>query len=289
MDMVVHAHRFPSPGETILGTQFSTSPGGKGANQAVAIGRLGGNVAFVGRVGEDPFGEQLLASLRSANVDVQWTTKDVKVASGVAVITVSDSGENMIVVAPGANSTLTASAVKEAIDADQPQVVLAQLEIPVEAIEPCCRATLFVLNPAPARLVPPLVLASVDYLTPNETEAESLTGIQVNDDRSCLAAGNYLLDQGVQNVIITLGAKGCAWVRHEGLRHFPTHAVTPVDTTAAGDAFSGALAWFLADGRDPENAIALANVVAALCTTRAGAQTAMPSWEEVRAAAAHLA
>jgi ribokinase len=279
MDLVFRSERLPAPGETLLGHGFATHPGGKGANQAVAIARLGGPVEFVGAVGADAFGRDLRAGLEGAGVGTRLLRTVEGQASGTAGILVDDAGMNSIVVAPGANGTVSADQVREACRGAE--VVLAQLEIPLDAVG-AIDVPKFILNPAPARDLPDSVLARCFALTPNETEAGILTGITPTDDASCLAAGNLLLDRGVQNVIVTLGARGCYWVSASGGRPFAPLAVQAVDTTAAGDAFNGALAWFVASGWELEKAILWANAVGALSTTKAGAQESMPDFGMVQ-------
>ncbi|RYG36799.1 ribokinase [bacterium] len=281
MDLVFRTARIPAVGETVLGEGFATHPGGKGANQAVAIGRLGGRVSFAGCVGDDVFGDALRQSLRDATVDTEHLL-GVKGPSGTAGILVDAEGRNLIVVAPGANSAVTESAVDEAIRTILPAVVLAQLEIPLVAIEAAAKAERFVLNPAPARPLPAELVARCYVLTPNETEIETLTGIAATDGDSCDAAARALLDQGAEYVVITLGSRGSYLASPKGGMHFPAPNVEAIDTTAAGDAFNGALVMFLAEGREIGNAVALANCVGALSTTRLGAQESMPNREELR-------
>jgi ribokinase len=280
MDLVFRSERLPKPGETLLGHGFTTHPGGKGANQAVAIARLGGVVEFVGAVGDDAFGVALRAGLVAAGVGVGALRTVEAESSGTAGILVDDAGMNSIVVAPGANGRVSAEQVREACQGAD--VVLAQLEIPLEAVA-AIDVPKFILNPAPARPLPDDLLARCFALTPNETEAGILTGITPTDDASALASGRRLLEKGVENVIITLGARGCYWVSARGGRHFPPLAVQAVDTTAAGDAFNGALAWFVASGWEFEKAITWANAVGALSTTRRGAQESMPEFGAVQA------
>jgi ribokinase len=211
--------------------------------------------------------------------------------SGIAAITVAEGGENTIVVAPGANGALRPEEVRRGLGEAAFEVLLAQLEVPIGCLIAAAEAAegrVFVLNPAPAQALPDELLCRVDYLTPNEREAAMLSGVAPTDDESCLEAARPLLARGVGNVLITLGERGSFLATPQGGQHFPTIAVRPVDTTAAGDAFNGALAYFLAQGHEPKNAILLANRVGALSTTKRGAQDSMPSLDELREVAADL-
>lgn len=288
LDMVFHSANLPRPGETLLGGDFETHPGGKGGNQSVAIARLGGNVTFVGCIGADANGAVLRASLESAGVRTDSLVVDPNKPSGTAAILVDEQAMNMIVVAPGSNRSLNADHVLEAFKKETPTVALAQLEIDLAAVRAAASAELFVLNPAPACELPDDLLALCHVVTPNETETESLTGIDPTDDESCMAASCVLLDKGIRHVVITLGSRGSYWASPKGGKHFAPPIVKAVDTTAAGDAFSGALSWFLAEGRDLGNAIALANCVGALSTTKRGAQDSMPDLAALRALAGDL-
>lgn len=282
MDLVFRCHRLPAQGETLLGGQFGTSPGGKGANQAAAIGRLGGSVDFVGKVGSDAFGTDVLSSLTSLGVRTDETLTTSEAPTGVAAVIVAADGQNCIVVAPGANQMLTAAEVKRALARCIPTVVLAQLEIPLSAVRACVGSALFVLNPAPATELSDALLSGVHVLTPNETETEALTSVSPTDGQTCLRAAGILHDRGVAAVILTLGSRGCFVSDSHRTEHFEAPRVEPIDTTAAGDAFSGALAHFLAEGRDLWNAAQLANLVGALSTTVTGAQASMPNWSMVK-------
>lgn len=281
LDMVFGTPRLPVAGETILGGTFAMHPGGKGANQACAIGRLGGDVKFVGCVGRDANGDALVGCLNQCGVDTAHVVILDSVPSGVAAVVVSEEGANQIVVAPGANSCVTPSQVTTALAAIAPAVVLCQLEVPLDAVAACASHGQFVLNPAPACVIPASTLANVKVLTPNETEAEILTGIKVTDTESASKASLILLDRGVEHVIVTLGANGCYWQSAAGGQHFAARSVRAVDTTAAGDAFSGSLSFFLASGRDIANSIELAGCVAALSTTKHGAMESMPTMAEL--------
>lgn len=282
LDFVYRTPKLPRPGETVLGDAMTTHPGGKGANQAVAIGRLGGDVSFVGAVGPDVLGSRVRASLTSAGVDVRWLVESDS-PTGAAGIFVSADGQNMIVVSPGANAQVSAQWAIDALRAIKPIVLLAQLEIPVGAVLAAARfADRFVLNPAPAMALPDELLSRCEALTPNESELAELSGTSLTDDASYVSAARSLLARGVRNVVVTLGARGCLWVSDSREEWIAAPQVDAIDTTAAGDAFSGALALFMAEGRELREAIELANHVGALSTTRAGAQESMPSRAELQ-------
>jgi ribokinase len=289
MDLVVRTQTMPAPGQTVLGEGFKTSPGGKGANQAVAVARLGGRCRMIGRVGDDEFGKTLLAGLEAEGIDcgdVLTTTGP----SGVALIVVDSRGENSIVVASGANHLLTPDDIfaREEAFADVAVVVL-QLELPL----PTVRAALelakrhgakVVLDPAPAPKVLPPELYAVDVLTPNVSEAETLTGQKAGDERVDKMAASDLIERGAKAVVLKLGARGSLAVQADG--HFytvPAFKAPVVDTTAAGDAFTGALAVAIAQGIGLHAAARFANAAGALACSRMGAQAAMPTAFEVRA------
>jgi ribokinase len=288
MDLVFRCPRLPAPGETILGGEFTTAPGGKGANQAVAIGRLGGEVDFVGKLGEDSFGDYLLASLTSSGVGTSRTLRSPEASSGVAAVIVAADGENSIVVATGANAMLTPLEVSESIAMRNPAVILTQLEIPLAAVQACAGPALFLLNPAPALPLPEELIERVDVITPNETETFALTGVAPVDGEACKRAARNLHERGIRSVVLTLGARGCFVSESGRSALFSPPKVKVVDTTAAGDAFSGALAHFLSDGRDIWNATQLAGCVGALATTILGAQASMPTMEMLRTIAGNL-
>lgn len=293
MDLVVRVDRFPKPGETILGTEFATFPGGKGANQAVASGRLGSDVRFVGKVGADSFGDLLVESLKAAGVDIAFLLRDFEVSSGVATITIDGLGQNEIVVVPGANGRLGGDEVRQGLSELAPgDVVLVQMEINIAAVEAALTCgpdgVVRILNPAPPpeEPLPGSLLAKLDFITPNETETQILTGILPVDEESRFAAASELLRRGVRNVVLTLGAEGCCWQTGPGGPceagvHLPAERVQAVDTVAAGDAFNGALASFLAEGRPVLEALRWAMKAATISVTRRGAQPSMPTRDEV--------
>lgn len=290
MDLVVRAERIPSPGETVLGGDFMMAPGGKGANQAVAAARLGAHVTFVGRVGADAFGDALNAALTADGIDTTFLRRDKASASGVALIGVDAKGQNAIMVAPGANYTIC----PEDIDAARDNIaaayaVVVQLEIPRAAVAHAiavakAAGTRVLLNPAPIRHVNPLpeeLLRQVDILTPNEHETANLLGRSEPDGLDWEAAAQQLRGRGIEDVIITLGSHGCLIASAAGLEMLPAERVAPVDTTAAGDCFSGALAVALAEGRTLRDAARFAARAAAISVTRMGAQTSLPTRAEV--------
>jgi ribokinase len=287
MDLVVKAAKIPAVGETILGGDFIMNPGGKGANQAVAAAKLGAEVYFVAKLGRDVFAEQSLNNFRKAGVNTEYVFQTEETPSGVALITVDQAGDNVIVVAPGANQKLSPQDVEEARTAIASSgAVVAQLEVPLETVEFSARlangaGVPFVLNPAPAQKLSLELLAMVDVLTPNETEAAILSGVEVTNKDTADAAARELLKCGVKAVILTMGAKGFLLAAGETTEFVPAVKVDAVDTTAAGDAFTGALAVGLAQGQTLREAAFFANYVAALSVTRMGAQSSMPTRHEV--------
>ncbi|MFW5786298.1 MAG: ribokinase [bacterium] len=291
MDLVAGVDRFPQPGESRIGHTFGTYPGGKGANQAVALARLGAEVMMAGKLGEDTFGRDYLEVFRAEGIDPSLIEMDPKAATGVAVIEVDDTGENHIVVVPGANMTIDADYIEArgaAISAAD--VALFQLEIPLEAdragldlMKRSGKVTILDPAPAPRDPVPRYILEGADYVTPNESEARELTGITVTDQDSALAAGRHLQEQGARTVIIKAGSHGAYIVDADGIRRVPGFSIKAADTTAAGDAFNAGLAFALGEGAALDEAVRYANAVGALACTRLGAQSALPRRDEVEA------
>ncbi len=289
MDLVAVAPRFPEDGETVVGTRFLTYTGGKGANQAVAAARMGARVMMIGRVGDEPFGQQLLDSLQKAGVDVSGISVQPECSSGVATITIDASAQNRIVQVLGANSACDQSEVARTVqalkEAKEASVLMLQLEIPVEVSMSAARAAAdmdrtVILDPGPARPLPEELYRCCDYLTPNETEAQALVGFPVVDPASAEQAARVLLERGARCAVIKMGALGAYYSTNEGGKYLPAFPVDAVDTVAAGDAFNGALAGALAEGRDLESSILRAMAGGALAVTRHGAQDSMPSREE---------
>jgi ribokinase len=285
-DMILKLDRIPKPGETILGGEFVTAAGGKGANQAVAAAKAGGAVTFVARVGNDMFGEQAIAGFVEHGINVDHVQQD-KCSSGVALIFVAKDGENSIGVGGGANARLSPADVRKAksafVDAD---AVVMQLETPLETVQAAAdladaSGALFILNPAPARSLPDKLLKKVAILTPNETEAELLTGIEVIDEASCGRVADILLRKGVKTIIITLGSRGAFVATTFSKQLVPGFKAKPVDTTAAGDTFNGALAVARAEGQPLMDAVRFANAAGAISVTRLGAQSSVPKRTEI--------
>lgn len=287
MDLVVKAARIPAPGETILGGEFLMVAGGKGANQAVAAAKLGAKVFFVARLGNDLFGRKSLDNFRLEGLDTTYVSLTSDAPSGVALIAVDHAGNNAIVVAPGANARLSPDDVRRAEDQIRSAgAVVAQLEVPMATVQ--CVAEIahdagvpFLLNPAPAQWLSPSLLKAVSVLTPNESEARILTGVEVVDANSARKAAEMLLSTGVKSVIVTLGSKGFLLAEGNSTELVPAMEVRAVDTTAAGDAFTGSLAVGLAQGQSLREAALFANRVAAFSVTRLGAQPSMPTRSEL--------
>jgi ribokinase len=282
MDLVARAPRIPQPGETIIGRDFHTLPGGKGANQAVAAARLGAAVAMVGRVGSDAFARLLLDNLAAAGVDHTAVVQDPGAATGVALIVVDAAGQNTIVVAAGANMRLSPADVETAEAAiAAADVLLLQLETPLETATRAAQiahahGVTVILNPAPAQPLPPDLLRLVDVLVPNESETALLTGLPMDSLARVEAAAGALRESGVGAVILTLGKHGALLAQPGGMQAFPAFVVTAVDTTAAGDAFMGGLAVALAEGHSLAESIRWGNAAGALAATRLGAQPSLP-------------
>ncbi|MBP3640691.1 MAG: ribokinase [Parabacteroides sp.] len=286
-DMVIKAAHLPRPGETILGGTFFMNPGGKGANQAVAIARLGGPVTFICKTGSDIFGHQSQQLFEEEGINTSYVFSDSGNPSGVALITVDEKAENCIVVASGANANLLPSDLEKAEEAiERADLVLMQLEVPMETV--CFVADIawqkgkkVILNPAPAHPLPADLLRHLYLITPNETEAEMITGVKITDESSAGEAARALSGMGVQHVIITLGSKGALIYSNGKAEMVPALKVAAVDTTAAGDVFNGALTVALSEGRSLKEAARFACKASAISVTRVGAQSSAPYRNEV--------
>ena len=289
IDMTVRCRELPLPGQTILGQDFVTTPGGKGANQAVASAKCGAQTELVARLGNDMFATLSCDSFSEAGLGIAHLVHDQNTASGVALIFVDNNGENEIVVAPGANMRLTPADVNAAESIiESAKVMILQLETPMETVLRAAELavahkTKVILNPAPARILPPALLEKVDILVANETEILVLTGADEVNVSTAAAACKPLLDAGVESVITTLGKDGALITAGVGATRVPGFRVRAVDTTAAGDTFTGALGCALAEGKTLEDAVRFANAAAALACTKHGAQVSIPTRAEVDA------
>lgn len=286
-DMVIKTDRLPTPGETVLGGTFLMNAGGKGANQAVTAARQGGQITFISKTGNDVFGKQSVELYNTEGINTNYIFSDTKNPSGVALITVDSHGENCIVVASGANGSLSPEDIESAkAEIESGNFVLMQLEIPIETVEYAAelaskKGIPVILNPAPARTLSEKLLKCLYVITPNEHEAEMLSGIKVTDWNSARKAADIISDKGVDNVVITMGAQG-AFVKEKD-QYYTVEAtkVIAIDTTAAGDSFSGAFCVGLAEGKSIKDAVKTATRVAAITVTRMGAQSSIPFRNEL--------
>lgn len=288
MDIVINTEHIPRPGETVFGKSFAFNPGGKGANQAYTAGKLGARVSMIGAVGKDDHGKIMVESLQSVGVDTAGIRSFSYTPSGMAFIAVDREGENSIVVVPGANSELTIEDIDRNLELiDRCDVVIAQLEIPIEVVTYLAEAArsrkkLVILDPAPApSRLPEKLIRNVDIMKPNETELQRITGMMTDTPEQIAEAARSLIEKGAGKIAVTLGAKGTILVTEHGYEVFPARMVEAVDTTAAGDAFLAALAVKTAEGSSLEDAIRFAGIVASIVVTRKGAQCAIPDYQEV--------
>lgn len=286
-DFCVKVDFLPKRGQTVLGNDFFIAAGGKGANQTVQIAKLGVEVAFVARIGCDYFGDKSVKNFKKLGINTRYIVRDRKRPSGAAVIFVDRKGGNQIAVAPSSNRFLSIDDIKMSSDAIRhSKVLLLQLEIPLDAIKKAIEIARksnvkVILNPAPFKKLDSTLLKKVDFLVPNETEAEGLTGVKVKDINSAIRAGRILLKRDIKFVTITLGKLGCVLIDKAGAEHLPAPKVKPIDTTAAGDSFCGALAVSVSEGSDLIEAARYANHCAAISVTRLGAQPSLPNKKEV--------
>lgn len=286
-DMVIKSDRIPVPGETILGGAFMMNSGGKGANQAVAAARLGGDVTFIAKTGNDLFGKQSVQQYKEEGINTDYIVSDPNLPSGVALITVDKGGENCIVVAMGANSTLVPEDFKKAEDElKSAEVLLMQLETPIATIEYAAQfananGVKVILNPAPAQSLSDTLLSNLYMLILNETEAELISGIKVENFADAHKAAKAISDKGVKKVIITMGSHGSMCKDGDNYLEIPAHKVNAADTTAAGDTYCGAVAVAIAEGKSLEEGIKFATKCSAVTVTKMGAQASIPTRKEV--------
>ncbi len=286
-DLTIKTARIPRPGETVIGGIFSEGGGGKGANQAVAAVRAGVDVSFIARVGNDVLGKEGIQRLTDEGIDTRYIFQDKDVATGVAFIVVDERGENSIVVASGANARLSVAdmenAKEEILSAG---VLLVQLESPLDTIYSAIKksrenGTIVILNPAPAQPLDKNFLQQIDIITPNKVEAEMLTGIKVTDEESLRVITKKFFEFGIKTVLITLGSKGVFIGLQDTMELIPAFKVRSIDSTGAGDVFSGSLAAFLSEGMSIENAVRMANASGSISVTRMGAQNSAPHRKEI--------
>jgi len=286
MDLVVNVDTMPKPGQTIIGSNFKEVPGGKGANQAVAMARLNGNVSMIGKVGEDGFGQTLINSLKNDKVDTTYI-QTTKGATGVALITVDKNAQNSIVVSPGANFEVKEEDIDSNIEAiKNSDIVVLQLETPLNTIKYALNKAkelnkYTILNPAPAVKLDDEIIKNVDLLTPNETELEIISGVSIETEEDIQKAAQIMIEKGVKELIVTLGSKGSLYINKEKSMFKKAYKVEAVDTTAAGDSYTGALAVALSQDKCMEDAMDFASKVGALSVLKEGAQSSLPTLEDV--------
>ena len=288
MDIVIETDHIPVSGETISGKSIELIPGGKGANQAYTIGKLGGNVAMLGAVGEDDKGQKLLENLEKVGVNVAGIKKMNDVPTGQAYIAVDSAGNNVIVIIAGANGEVSENLIRENMELIlNSDIIVMQLEIPLEVVRFVKDLAVelgktVIVDPAPAvKGIPDSFWAGIDYIKPNETEIGILTGMEVKNQEDAVRAAKTLIKKGVKNVIVSLGSKGCVLVTKDTEEYFPACKVKAVDTTAAGDCFTAAFALALSQGKDSKEAISFGQKASAIAVTRKGAQTSIPTLEEI--------
>ena len=286
MDLVVNVDKMPKPGQTIIGSNFKEVPGGKGANQAVAMARLNGNVSMIGKVGEDGFGQTLINSLKNDKVDTTYI-KTTKGATGVALITVDNNAQNSIVVSPGANFEVKEEDIDNNIEAiKNSDIVVLQLETPLNTIKYALKKSkelnkYTILNPAPALKLDDEIIKNVELLTPNETELEIISGVSIETEEDIQKAAQIIIEKGVKELIVTLGSKGSLYINKEKSIFKKAYKVEAVDTTAAGDSYTAALAVALSKDKNIKEAMDFASKVGALSVLKEGAQSSLPTLEDV--------
>lgn len=286
MDLVVKTDEIPKIGETLLGNELLQIPGGKGANQGVSIAKLEGDITFLGKVGKDGFGDELLKSMEEAGVNTEHIEKE-DTSTGIAIINVDKDGNNNIVVIPGANGMVDEGYLHRHLVAfEEADIVVFQLEIPLETVREGLKIAkehgkTTILNPAPAMELDEEIIGNIDILVPNEHELERISGVEIKDDESIIRAAKVLLDKGINKIIVTLGSKGALYIDSNRNQFFKAYDVNVVDTTAAGDSFIGGFVASYIGDKDIERAIDMGQRTAALAIQKVGAQSSLPNKEEV--------
>ena len=286
-EMIFQAPDIPAAGETVLGSSFSISPGGRGVNQAIAAARAGGEVVFIGRTGNDLFGEQVIQVLKQDKIDTSYVNRDKSVASGISSIVVDAQGESGITITAGANKNLSENDLINAKDSiGSADIVLLQLDIPIDTVRFAAdmarsSGAKVILNPSPALSVSDELLKSISILTPDASQAEKLTGITITDERSAELAGRILLERGLNRVIITLRSKGAMVIDNGGAEHVPGFEMKSIDTSVVNDVFNGTLVVALAEGKNFYEAVLFANAAAAISASRLGALSSIPYRHEI--------
>lgn len=286
MDLVVKTDEIPKVGETLLGNELLQIPGGKGANQGVAIAKLNNSVNFLGKIGNDAFGEELLKSMEASGVNIEHIEK-AEDSTGIAVINVDKEGNNNIIVIPGANSRVDNEYLKRHYAAfEQADIVVFQLEIPLETVKEGLKISkelgkITILNPAPAQELDDEIISNIDILIPNEHELERISKVIIKDENSMLQAAKVLLNKGIKQIIVTLGSKGVLYINQNEHKFFKSYKVNVVDTTAAGDSFIGGFTSSYIEDKNIERAIEMGQKTAALSIQKVGAQSSLPTRKEV--------
>jgi len=286
MDLVIMSERHPKLGETIIGKSFFQISGGKGGNQAVAISKLGGEVTMFGCVGKDSYGDILIEELKKNNVNIEYIKK-VEKNTGIATIVVDENADNTIIVIPGANFEITTKDIDKNVDLiKDADIVLLQLEIPIDVVEYILKKSkeynkITILNPAPAKKLSIGIIKNVDYLVPNETELELLSGMSTDSQKEVLAASKKLIDMGVKNLIVTMGKNGSIFIDKDKIVKVGIRKVKAIDPTAAGDSYIGGVIRMMAEKKNIEEAMEFGACVGAITVTKKGAQSSLPTWDEV--------
>jgi ribokinase len=288
-EMIFGAPVIPSAGESILGTSFNISPGGRGVIQAISAARAGGDVTFIGRTGNDLFGQQVMDVLMNEHIDTNYVIKDDSLASGITSIVVDNHGKSSMIIAPGANSNLSPGDVHLNLKAGAGDIVLLQLDIPVDTVKYAADlagslGALVILNPAPALPVSDELLKSISILTPSASQAEALTGINITDERTAELAGRILLERGLKRVIITLRSEGAMVIDNGGAEHVPGFEMKTLDTSVVNDVFNGALVVALGEGKNFYEAVLFANAASSISASRSGSVNSIPYRKEIEKA-----